>query len=81
MRRRQIFAERECLMHKEDNMGIKVPNSNLISKNASSELKEKANMFLPHENEIVKPNGTPFRRNGSKPGKGAYEKTLTRNKY
>lgn len=81
MRRRQVYAERECLIHKEDNMGSKVPNSNLISSNASAADKAKAAMFLPYEKDIVKPNGTPFRRKGSKPGPGAYEKTLTRNKY
>lgn len=81
MRRRQLMAQRECLIHKEVDMGTKVPNSNLISKNASAELKEKASMFLPNENDIVKPNGTPFRKKGSKPGPGAYDKTIERNKY
>jgi len=81
MRRRQIFAERSCLKHEEPDMATKLPNSNLIAPNASKEAREKASIFLPYENEIVKPNGTPFRRKGSKPGPGAYEKTLERNKY
>lgn len=83
MRRRQLFAERERQLMEEEklNMSIKVPNSNIISKSAQPDLKEKANMFLPDEKEIVKPNGTPYRKKGSIPGVGAPNKTLKKNKY
>jgi len=72
MRRRQILAQKSAkeesnkLAEGERQMGIKVPNSNLISKNAQPALKEKANMFLPHEGDITKVNGSPFRKQGSK---------------
>ena len=76
MRRRQIFAnlfedrERELIEEQkksqESDMSINVPNSNIISKTAQPALKKKANMFLPHEKDIVKPNGTPYRKQGSK---------------
>lgn len=62
-------------------MGIKVPNSNIISESAQPALKEKANMFLPHEKDIVKPNGTPYRKKGSKPGEGAKNKTSGKGIY
>jgi len=79
MRERELIAEREKA--KESEMSIKVPNSNIISKSAQPELKEKANMFLPHEEDIVKPNGTPFRKRGSKPGPGAANPTARKNQY
>lgn len=90
MRRRQIFAQREHellqakiqeeqLKAKESEM--KVPNSNIISESAQPTLKEKAAMFLPNEKDIVKPNGTPYRKGGSKPGKGASNPTEKKNKY
>jgi len=87
MRRRQLFAERErqlaeeAAKAKESAMGVKVPNSNIISDSAQPELKAKAAMFLPNEKDIVKPNGTPFRKRGSKPGKGAADPTAKKNKY
>lgn len=81
MRRRQLFADRERQLMEEKEMGIKVPNANIISKSAQPELKEKANMFLPHEKDIVKPNGTPYRKNGSKPGAGAKNKTTGKGIY
>jgi hypothetical protein len=78
MRRRQLFAERaqELIAEEEAKrineekerrkMGIKVPNSNIISKTAQPALKEKANMFLPHEKDIKLPNGkkAPAKRKG-----------------
>lgn len=67
MRRRQLFADRERqLMEEKEKMAIKVPNSNIISKSAQPELKEKANMFLPHEKDIKLPNGkkAPTKRKG-----------------
>ncbi len=79
MRERQLIEEREKA--KESQMSIKVPNSNIISNSAQADLKEKANMFLPHEKDIVKPNGTPYRKGGSKPGKGAANPTEKKNKY
>ncbi len=87
MRRRQLFAERERQLmeerekSKEIDVGIKVPNSNIISKSAQPALKEKAAMFLPNEKDIVKPNASPYRKRGSKPGKGALDKTLSKNSY
>ena len=87
MRRRQIFYERECAIRQQeaakesDDMGIKVVNANIISNSAQEALKEKANMFLPHESAIVKPNGTPYRKKGSKPGAGAPNHTASKNKY
>lgn len=48
MRRRQILAQKSAkeesnkLAEGERQMGIKVPNSNLISKNAQPALKEKS---------------------------------------
>ncbi len=81
MRRRQLFADRERQLMEENEMGIKVPNSNIISKSAQPELKEKASMFLPNEKDIVKPNGTPYRKRGSKPGAGADNPTAKKNKY
>lgn len=86
MRRRQMFAQQskndeELGRLKGNVMSINVPNSNIISKSAQPALKEKANMFLPHEKDIVKPNGTPYRKGGSKPGKGAANPTEKKNKY
>lgn len=81
MRRRQLFADRERQLMEEKDVAIKVPNSNIISKSAQDSLKEKANMFLPHEKDIVKPNGTPYRKRGSTPGKGASNPTERKNKY
>ncbi len=81
MRRRQLFADRERQIMEENTVAIKVPNANIISNSAQEPLKEKANMFLPHEKDIVKPNGTPFRKKGSKPGAGARDKTLSKNRY
>lgn len=87
MRRRQLFEQRERELiaerekAKESKMSIDVPNSNIISKSAQPELKEKANMFLPHEKDIVKPNASPYRKGGSKPGKGAANPTEKKNKY
>ncbi len=67
MRRRQAYAlERE----KESKMAINVPNSNIISDTAQPALKKKADIFLPHTADIKLPNGTPYRKSGSKPGKG-----------
>lgn len=64
MRRRQIFAN--IAKDKESKVAIEVPNSNIISKSAQSALKEKANMFLPHEKDIKLPNGrkAPAKRKG-----------------
>lgn len=85
MRRRQLFAQRERELmdeaEKEKGMSIKVPNSNIISESAQPALKEKANMFLPHEKDIVKPNASPYRKRGSKPGAGAANPTEKKNKY
>lgn len=80
MRRRQLFEQRERQLM-EEKMAIKVPNSNIISSSAQEALKEKANMFLPHEEDIVKPNGTPYRKGGSKPGAGAKNKTTGKSIY
>lgn len=79
MRRRQLFEERERQLIKErDQMKDEVPNSNIISKSAQPALKEKAEMFLPHEKDIQRPNATPFRKAGSKPGKGVAKKTYSK---
>lgn len=65
MRRRQLYAAREreimeaTKKEKELQMSIDVPNSNIISKSAQPALKQKANMFLPHEKDIKLPNGKP----------------------
>lgn len=79
MRRRQIL-EQMARERMETEM-VKVPNSNIISESAQPALKEKANMFLPHEKDIVKPNGTPYRKGGSKPGAGAKNKTSGKSIY
>lgn len=88
MRRRQLFElrERELIAEREKakenaKMGIKVPNSNIISDSAQPELKAKAAMFLPNEADIVKPNGTPYRKRGSKPGARAANPTAKKNSY
>ena len=90
MRRRQIWEERARQLAVEEDqkrkeaqeqMSIKVPNSNIISKSAQPDLKEKANMFLPHEKDIVKPNASPYRKRGSKPGPGCPNPTEKKNKY
>lgn len=75
MRRRQILEEKA----KREKEMVKVPNSNLISESAQPALKDKAAMFLP--GEIVKPNGTPYRKGGSKPGSGAKNKTTGKSIY
>lgn len=53
-------------MEEKEKMAIQVPNSNIISKSAQEPLKEKANMFLPHEKDIKLPNGkkAPSKRKG-----------------
>lgn len=79
MRRRQIF-EQQARERMEKEM-VKVPNSNIISESAQSALKDKAAMFLPDEKDIVRPNGTPYRKGGSKPGSGAKNKTTGRSIY
>lgn len=70
MRRRQLLEARAREIMEEEKekqeMSIKVPNSNIISKSAQPKLKEKANMFLPHEKDIKLPNGkaAPAKRKG-----------------
>lgn len=72
MRRRQLYEARarELMEEKQEKektqMAIDVPNSNIISKSAQPALKEKANMFLPHEKDIKLPNGrkAPAKRKG-----------------
>lgn len=94
MRRRQILehmerareareiGERVLKEQEESKMRNKVPNSNLVSNSSPPGDIEKAKMFLPLESEIVKPNGTPFRKRGSKPGARTAEyKTLQRKGY
>lgn len=82
MRRRQLYEAREReLMEEQKKMAIKVPNSNIISKSAPQGDKEKYEMFAPYEKDIVKPNGTPYRKKGSKPGAGAPNPTEKKNKY
>lgn len=69
MRRRQLFEARElALMEEEKEM--KVPNSNMISNTSPAGDKEKYKMFEPNPANIVKPNGTPYRKAGSKTTKG-----------
>lgn len=74
MRRRSIIAERtkieeaqklrerQELMNMKQDSNIQVVNSNLISRNAQPELKEKANIFLPHVDKIKQPDGKPAGR-------------------
>lgn len=65
MRRRQILKAKEATK-----MGIKVPNSNLISKTAPEALKEKAKMWMPYQSEIEKP-GASLNRPPRKRGRPA----------
>ena len=82
VRRRQLFAAREQqLIEESEKMAVKVPNSNIISTSAPEALKDKYAMFAPEEKDIVKPNGSPYRKGGSKPGKGAANPTEKKNKY
>lgn len=82
MRRRQLYEAREReLMEEQNKMAIKVPNSNMISKTSPAGDKEKYEMFAPNPKDIVKPNGTPYRKRGSKPGAGAPNPTEKKNKY
>jgi hypothetical protein len=81
MRRRQIFAEREFQLREEAMKSVKVPNSNIISDSAQPALKEKYAMFAPEIEDIEKPNASPYRKRGSKPGKGAYESNKRKNAY
>lgn len=74
MRRRQILSS------KGDDMS-KSPNSNLVAGSPTTSARSNNEMFLPRESDIVRPNGTPFRKKGSKPGPGAYKKTITKNRY
>lgn len=82
MRRRQLYEAREReLMEEQKKMATKVPNSNMISNSAPAGDKEKYAMFAPYEKDIVKPNASPYRKKGSKPGAGAANPTAKKNKY